>query len=165
MPEANTAEAKPGRRWLKITGFAGAGLLALVVATTAALWWWAGTDGSLATALRWTSRSQPLTAGRVTGSLRAGGHIDPLRWLQNGLGITARDVSLAWQPWSLLHGTLKFDRLAAASVQVNDQRPTAAPSTPPAALRLPLPVTLDEFSAGELQWAGTTAFAASEIIS
>ena len=163
MPEANAAEAKPGRRWLKITGFAGAGLLALVVATTAALWWWAGTDGSLATALRWTSRSQPLTAGRVTGSLRAGGHIDQLRWQQNGLGITARDVSLAWQPWSLLHGTLKFDRLAAASVQVNDQRPTAAPSTPPAALRLPLPVTLDAFSAGELQWAGTTAFKASDI--
>ena len=170
MREADTAEgqaatkaSQPARRWLKILAFASAGVLALAVAIVAALWWWAGTDGSLATALRWISRSRPLTVDRATGSLRAGGHIDQLQWQQNGLGVTARDVSLAWQPWSLWHGTLKLDRLAAATVEVTDRRPSAAPSTPPEALRLPLAITLDEFSVGLLRWTGAAEFAASDI--
>ena len=171
MTKANTAEdqpatpaIKPARPWLKIAAFAGTGLVALAVGSTAALWWWAGTDGSLATALRWVGQSQPLTVERVTGSLRAGGHIDQLQWQQNGLSVNARDVSLVWQPWSLLHGTLKLNRLAAASVQVTDHRaPAATPAAPPTALGLPLPVTLDEFSVGLLQWAGATAFTASDI--
>ena len=171
MTKANTAEdqpappaIKPARPWLKIAAFAGTGLVALAVGSTAALWWWAGTDGSLATALRWVGQSQPLTVERVTGSLRAGGHIDQLQWQQNGLSVNARDVSLVWQPWSLLHGTLKLNRLAAASVQVTDHRASAAtPAAPPTALGLPLPVTLDEFSVGLLQWAGATAFTASDI--
>lgn len=132
----------------------------LAVAATGTLWWWAGTDGSLATALRWAGQSQPLTAERATGSLRSGGHIDQLVWQQDGLRVDARDVSLAWQPWSLLHGTLKLNRLAAASVQVDDQRAPSAPSGPPAALNLPLPVALDAFSVGQLRWTGPTALTA-----
>ena len=92
MLEVNTAEdqpatpaVKPARQWLKFTAFATAGLVALAVGMTAALWWWAGTDGSLATALRWISQSQPLTVERVTGSLRAGGHIGQLRWHKTAL--------------------------------------------------------------------------------
>jgi len=172
MPQASAAEedqpavpaiAPTQRRWLKIAAFALGGLLALIVAMTAALWWWAGTDGSLATALRWAGRSQPLTAGNATGSLRAGGHIDQLQWRQEGLEATARDVGLTWQPWSLLHGRLELDRLAAASVEITDRRPAAAPSAPPESLRLPLSVAVDEFSIGRLQWTGTTAFTASDI--
>ena len=155
--------AQPARRWLKSVAFAAAALVLLAVGLTAALWVWAGSEGSLATALRWISQSQPLTAERATGSLRGGGHIDQLQWQQNGLSVVARDVSVTWQPWALLHGTLKLNRLTASSVDVTDQRPASAPSPPPVSLSLPLPVTLDEFAIGSLQWTGATAFTASAV--
>ena len=158
------AAAKPARRWLKAAAWTGAGLVALAVGSTGALWWWAGTEGSLAKALRWAGQSQPLTFGQATGSLRAGGHIDQLHWQQDGITVDARDVNLAWQAWSLLQGTLKLDRIAAASVKITDDRPpTPTPTTPPNALGLPLRIALDEFSVGQLQFAGKTEFTASEI--
>lgn len=152
------------RRGWRIAAWTVGGIVALALLLTSAAWWWAGTDGSLATALRWIARSQPLSAERVTGSLRAGGHIDQLVWQQNGLRVDVRDVTLDWQPWSLLHGILKVKRLAAASVQVDDQRPpSTTPSVPPSALGLPLPVLLEGFSIGQLQWTGGAAFSASAI--
>ena len=36
-------------------------LAAMLVLLLAGLWWWAGTEGSLATGLRWAGQSQPLT--------------------------------------------------------------------------------------------------------
>ncbi|HEX5286027.1 MAG TPA: DUF490 domain-containing protein, partial [Polaromonas sp.] len=151
--------AKPARSWLSAAGRAVSGIVLMAVMTIGALWWWAGTDGSLATALRWIAQSQPLSAERATGSLRSGGHIDRLVWQKEGLSVDARDVSLAWQPWALLQGTLKLDRLSTATVHVDDQRvPAAVPSTgPPDALVLPLSVVLDAFSVGELRWTGPTA--------
>ncbi len=156
--------AKPARRWLKTAAWTAAGLVALAVGTTGALWWWAGTEGSLAKALRWAGQSQPLTFERATGSLRSGGHVDQLHWQQDGITVDARDVSLAWQAWSLLQGTLKLDRIAAASVEITDARPpTPMPTAPPNALGLPLRVALDEFSVGRLQFSGKTAFTASDM--
>ena len=158
------APARSPRRWLKTAGWTAAGLVALTVGGTGALWWWAGTEGSLAQALRWAGQSQPLTFERATGSLRAGGHIDRLHWRQDGITVDARDVSLAWQAWSLLQGTLKLDRITAASVDVTDERPpTPMPATPPNALGLPLRIALDEFTVGRLQFAGKTAFTASDM--
>src|SRR3989442_1293089 len=154
---------RPARHWLKAAALAGGGIVLLAVLAVSGLWWWAGTDGSLATALRWAERSQPLSAGRATGSLRAGGHIERLVWQQDGLTVQAHDVSLAWQPGPLLHGLLKFERLAVASVQVDDQRAASAtPATPPHALGLPLRVALDAFSVGQLRLSGQEAFKAFE---
>jgi len=159
---APAATPKPASRWLKAGAYAVGGVLALAVASTAALWWWAGTEGSLQTGLRWAGQSQPLTFEGATGSLRAGGHVDQLHWQQDGITVNARDVSLAWQPWALLQGTLKLDRIAAGSVEVTDERPPSpTPTVPPNALGLPLRIALDEFSVGQLQWSGKTAFAAS----
>ena len=98
--------AKPARRWLKAAAWASGSVLGLAVGATGGLWWWAGTDGSLATTLRWLEGSQPLQAQNATGSLRAGGHVDALHWRQDGLSVDALDVTLAWQPWSLLQGTI-----------------------------------------------------------
>ncbi|WP_228778595.1 translocation/assembly module TamB domain-containing protein [Polaromonas sp. Pch-P] len=156
--------ARPPRRWLRATAWAAGSVVLLAVGATAGAWWWAGTDGSLATALNWIARTQPLSAERVTGSLRTGGHIDQLVWQQDGLRVDIRDITLAWQPWSLLHGTLEVNRLAAARVQVTDQRaPSTTPSVPPSALGLPLPVVLDGFSIGQFQWTGAATFSASGI--
>lgn len=160
-PEAASAKAL---RWLKALALAtGSTVLLVVLAATGALWWWAGTDGSLATALRWVEQYRPLQAQRATGSLRAGGHVDDLRWQQAGLTVQANDVTLVWQPWSLLRGRLTLDRLDAASVRVDDQRPPAAtPTSPPNALGLPLGVTLDAFSVGQLLWRGASGSASFE---
>jgi len=162
-PKTGADRARSARRWLTGMVVAAGSLLLLAVLAVALTWWWAGTEGSLATALRWLAQSQPLTAGRVTGSLREGGQVDRLVWQQEGLSVEVREVSLAWQPWSLLHGTLRLDRLAAGSVQVNDQRPPSAPSPPPTALGLPLRVVLAHFSVGRFALQGRAAVTASSI--
>ncbi|MES2944351.1 MAG: translocation/assembly module TamB domain-containing protein, partial [Pseudomonadota bacterium] len=138
-------------------------MLAIVLMVIASVWWWAGTDGSLAQSVRLAQNCcgrplQALTIEQATGSLRSGGHINSLKWQQGGLTVEAKDVSLAWQSWSLLHNKVKIDRIAAASVLINDQRPpSATPSSgPPEALSLPLQVELDEFSAGSLQFVGAS---------
>ncbi|MCJ7798256.1 MAG: DUF490 domain-containing protein, partial [Polaromonas sp.] len=158
------APARPPRRWLRAAALTAAGFVLLIGVTLSALWWWAGTSGSLATALGWIGQSQPIVAQGATGSLRSGGQIGQLVWAQGGLRVDAREVTLAWQPWSLLQGTLKLQRLAAASVTVDDQRPPrTVPASAPTMLGLPVPVSLDAFSVGQLQWNGPTAFAASGI--
>src|SRR6185295_16540747 len=83
-PTSPESPARPPRRWLRATAWAAGSVVALAVAATGGAWWWAGTDGSLATALSWIARSQPLSAEGVTGSLRAGGRIEQLVWQQNG---------------------------------------------------------------------------------
>ena len=155
---------RPKRRWLQAVAWTGTGVVTLAIASCGALWWWAGTEGSLAQALRWAGQSQPLTFARATGSLRAGGHVDQLRWQQDGITVDARDVSLAWQPWSLLEATLKLDRIAAAKVEVSDTRPPApTPTAPPNALGLPLQIALNEFAVGQFHYAGKSSVTASEI--
>lgn len=165
-PEAApvAAPARPARRWIKTAALAAAGLVTLIVVALSALWWWAGTSSSLATALNWIGQSPPLVAQGATGSLRSGGQIERLVWEQGGLRVDAREVALAWQPWSLLQGTLKLQRIAAASVTVDDQRPPrTVPASAPTVLGLPIPIFLDAFAVGQLQWNGATAFAASGI--
>ena len=174
LPEANrtgasTPAAKPARRSLKRRALKlvalGIGSLALLLITgVAGLWWWAGTEGSLASALRWAGQSQPLTFERASGSLRAGGRVERLAWQQGGLHVLASDVALAWQPWSLLQGKLELTRLTAASVEVNDQRPPSeAPAAPPTSLGLPLRVVLENFSVEQLRYAGRAAFSATDM--
>lgn len=165
-PANTTAKraAKPARSWLKASARAAGGLIALTVGATGALWWWAGTEGSLATGLQWASQSQPLKFENATGSLRAGGHVDQLNWQQDGLNADVRDVTLSWQPWSLLHGTLKINRLSAASIEVTDTRPPSpTPTLPPNALGLPLQIALDDFFIGQFEYKGKAAFSVADI--
>ncbi|OYY51977.1 MAG: DUF490 domain-containing protein, partial [Polaromonas sp. 24-62-144] len=152
------------RRALKAAALGSASLALALVAGLAGLWWWAGTEGSMASVLRWAGQSQPLTFERASGSLRAGGRVGQLAWQQGGLRVLASDVALAWQPWSLLQGKLEVTRLTAARVDVTDQRPSSeAPAAPPTALGLPLRVALDDFSIGQLHYAGRTAFSAADV--
>ena len=161
-PAPEKRPPKPRRRVLRTLGKTIIGAAALAVGATAALWWWTGTDDSLATALYWAGRAQPLVANGVSGSLRAGGHIDQLQWQQGGLSVKASDISLAWQPWALLDGTLQLDRLTAGQVQVSDRRaPSATPATLPDHIRLPIKIVLGELAVAQLQWQGATAFSAS----
>ena len=157
-----TRSVKQGRkrhiavRWLRAAVWTLFTLLLLVLVMTGSLFWWAGTDGSLATALRWAGKTQPLTAQGATGALLADGHIDTLAWQQDGLAVTARDVRLNWQPMSLLEGELTISQLAVGQLTIDDQRPASieVPAEPPIALQLPLPVTLNALTIGKLDFQG-----------
>ena len=141
-------------------------VLAMLALLVGGLWWWAGTDGSLATALRWADNYAPhltksLTLQNPTGSLRAGGHVDSITWQQDGLRVNAQDVALEWQPWALTSGTLKLDSMRAASVLINDQQAKTANAGPPESLRLPVRVVLDAFAIDHLNITGASAFSAT----
>jgi translocation and assembly module TamB len=136
----------------------------LLVASMGALWWWAGSDGSLATALRWAEKSQPLVASGVSGALRTGGRVESLSWAQGGLQVEATGVELAWQPLSLLSGRLHLERVGASTLRINDQRPPSPASPqPPASVALPLQITLDTLSVDRLQVLGAAAFEVTAI--
>ena len=140
------------------------GLIAIIFIAIGALWWWAGTDDSLAQAVRLgqTCCGQPLqtlTVEQARGALRSGGSLGRVQWQQDGLTVQARGVKLAWNPWALLNGTLQLDHLTVDSLQIEDLRPAPA-SGPPDALGLPLRVTLASFSVGALRWQGPTSGAA-----
>ena len=145
---------KPKKQLFRSLALLLIGLIAIILIAMTALWWWAGTEGSLASAIRLVQKHalappQQLSAEGVTGSLRAGGQIKRLRWQQESLTVDAEAVSLAWQPLSLLGGALKLERVAAASLLVNDQRPPSPPAArPPDSIRLPIGLTLDKFSLG-----------------
>lgn len=145
-------------RWLKLAAAVLGSVVLAAVLATAALWWWAGSDGSLATGLRWVAQYQPLASEGASGSLRKGGAVKRLVWQQDGMTVEADDVAFSWQPWSLLHATLKLNSLSASTIRVNNQRPASnAPSLPPTALGLPLQIALDDFAVGRFQWQGSPA--------
>ncbi|MDW5442174.1 translocation/assembly module TamB domain-containing protein [Polaromonas sp. SM01] len=159
-PLATTRASDPPRRprWRRAI-LAVLGTVVLVPAgLLGAAWWWSGTEGSLATALAWAARSQPLVVEQVSGALRTGGRVGRLHWQDTaGLRVTATDVVLAWHARSLLSGRLTLARFSAALLRIDDQRPATAPSGPPPSLRLPLPITLDTFSADRIEWVGPPA--------
>ena len=136
-----------------------AGLLAL-----AAAWVWAGSEGSLARVLHWVGAYQPLTAERVTGSLRGGGTVGRLAWAQDGLRVEVDEAELRWRPAALLARTLHIDRLAAGRIAIDDQRPAGEPSDgPPESLALPLTLRIDALQVDALRWAGPPALALNHI--
>ena len=150
-----------GGRWLAAALL---GVLAALLAAIGTLWWWAGTDGSLATALRWAGARLPLHAEAATGSLRAGGTVQRLVWSQDGLRVEVDDAELRWTPAALLARTLRIERLAARRIRIDDQRPAGAPSAgPPPSLALPLHVQVDALRVDELQWAGPPARALHDV--
>jgi translocation and assembly module TamB len=161
----------PGLKVARITKGLALGIFSLIaigLLLLATLWWWAGTDGSLPTALRWANSYAPqltknLQVQNPTGSLRKGGHMDRVQWQQDGLSVDARDVRLSWQAWALASGTLRFDSLTMASLQIDDQRTKAAPSAPPESLQLPLRVVLNTFAVEQLAVKGGAVFSASGI--
>jgi translocation and assembly module TamB len=138
--------------------------------TAGGLWWWSGSEGSLATALRWVSQSsllpapQSLTAQDVTGSVRHGGRVERLVWQDAGLRVTASQLDVRWQALALLAGRLQIDRLHLASVQIDPiDTVETPPTTPPLSLRLPLAVTLEDLAVGRLAWGAQTTTQATDL--
>jgi translocation and assembly module TamA len=94
-------------------------------------WHWAGSEGSLASTLRWVGA---LAAGQPAGQrLAAARRPRGASWVAAGRPARAdRRRTLRWTPAALLRRTLHIQQLAATRVQVDDQRP---PSHRPARRR------------------------------
>ncbi len=162
--DAKNAVQAPFRRAWRAAGWAVGALLAALLAALAGLWIWAGSEGSLATALRWVGAAQPLVAESVRGSLRHGGSIERLVWSQAGLRVQADGASFQWTPAALLAGTLRIDQLGAHRIVVDDRRPRGAPSTgPPASLAVPLKLQVEALRIDELRWVGPPAYALQDV--
>ncbi|MDO5623487.1 MAG: translocation/assembly module TamB domain-containing protein [Pseudomonadota bacterium] len=142
-----------------------AALLALLLLAAGGLWIWAGTDGSLATALRLAGARVPLVTEEVTGNLRGSGKVRHLVWEQGGLRVDVHDAAIQWTPVALLSRTLRIEHLGASRIVIDDQRaPSESPSAgPPGAIRLPLNIAIQQIHAGELTWAGPPAYTMREI--
>ncbi|RYF41283.1 MAG: DUF490 domain-containing protein, partial [Comamonadaceae bacterium] len=138
-------------------------LVAALLLAVAVLWWWSGTQSSLEWALQ-RAAPQGLVAEGAKGALRTGATIERLAWEQEGLKVQATGVDLAWQPLSLLNGTLQLDHLRAASLRIEDARaPSADPPKPPLALRLPLRVAVDALALDQVQWVAASVFEAANL--
>jgi translocation and assembly module TamB len=146
------------------------GTVLLLGLTVGGLWWWSGSEGSLATTLRWVSQStvlpapNSLSAEDVTGSIRQGGRVGRLIWQDKSLRVTASQIEARWQVLALLSGRLQIDRLHLASLQI-DPIDTAEtpPATSPPLLGLPLAVTLADLAVGRIGLGGQPAVEATEL--
>jgi translocation and assembly module TamB len=148
------ARAAAFARWTVrvIVGFA-----LLLLLTAAGLWWWAGQEGSLDWVLRRVGGSVPLQSEGVEGSLRRGWHIRKIAWERDGLRLEAEDIRLEWQPLALMHRTLQLEQVQVARARVIDKRPvTGEPLKPPANLRLPWRVNVDQLKVASLAYEGRT---------
>ncbi|WP_238587724.1 translocation/assembly module TamB domain-containing protein [Caenimonas sp. SL110] len=139
------------RKALRIALMSLAGLFGLLVAASAFLWWWAGTPASLDWALERAARWQALQIEGASGSLRTGLKARRLRWEREGLVLEARAAELAWQPLSLMRGTLRLDYLRAGHLLIDDKRPPTPPIVP-VSLALPLRVEIAQVLLGQLEF-------------
>jgi translocation and assembly module TamB len=151
-------------RALRLAALVAASSVVLVALLMAGLWWWAGTEGSLDWTLKRVTRSQPMQAEGVRGSLRSGLEIDKLVWEQDGLRIEAHDVRLEWQPTALVTRTVQLEKFSAALLRVIDQRPpTADPMKPPATLELPMRIKANQVAIAKVDWQGRTSAQAQQL--
>lgn len=162
-PPAAQPPGTPQRpwRWLR-------GLALLVLALLAGLWWWSGSSSSLATVLAEVAKRLPpeqqLELRGVSGTLRAGGHIDWLRWSSPDLTVELHDTRLGWRLAPLLQGRLRLEPLQAAQLTITPAQastPTPAP-TPLQQLVLPLPLALP-FRIDRLTWNGPSPVAITNL--
>ena len=166
-PPTPTAEPTPPprrRRPLRLFGWLFGGGLALLLALLAGIWIWAGSEGSLATALRWAGANQPIVSEEVTGNIRSSGKVRRLVWEKGGLRIEVHDAAIEWTPSALISRTLQIDSLSASRIVVDDQRPAGEPSTgPPESVALPIKLQVKALAAGELRWAGPPPYSMQDV--
>ena len=161
---AAAARRAPARRVLRWLLGLLIGLMLLLALALGALWVWAGSDGSLATALRWAGAQQPLVTDEVTGTVRGGGKVRRLVWDKDGLRVEVHDAELLWTPAALLRRTLQIDQLSASRIVVDDQRPKGeASAEPPTSLALPLHIQVKALRADELRWAGPPPYSLAKV--
>ncbi|HZX30118.1 MAG TPA: translocation/assembly module TamB domain-containing protein, partial [Rhodocyclaceae bacterium] len=115
-------------------------------------WWLAATESGLAVVCALAGK---LSGGRLAlipagGTLAGPLRLHEARWQGAGMSIRVEEASLDWTPAELRHGRLAIARGDAATVRLIPG-PKQEPATPPASLRLPVALRVDEFRIGRLE--------------
>jgi translocation and assembly module TamB len=148
-------------RWLWVLVASSALLVALLAAS---LWWWSGSEGSLDWVLQRISRTQPLTAEGVQGSLRSGLRAQRVAWDLDGIVVEAFDVRLEWQPTALVTRTIQLRDFQAAYLRVTDRRPPSTdPLRAPDSIVLPYRVVVRRFDVQRVEWVGPRSWEAEKL--
>lgn len=164
-PSEPQTSGPPRRRWWRVLAWVLGGCAVALLLALGGLWVWAGSEGSLATALRWAGARQPIVTDEVTGNLRSAGKVKRLVWAQGGLRVEVYDAELRWTPAALLGRTLQIDHLSASRIVVDDQRPksTEPSAGPPDSVALPIKLQVKALAAGELRWAGPPPYTMQDV--
>lgn len=141
-------------------------LIVILALLVGGVWVWSGSNGSLATALKFAPRflgqGRTLEVADVQGSIRHGGKIGTLRFTQDGLVVNMSGVDFAWDAMALISNKLNMEHLTVEMVQVlqppkpetgGNAAPSAEksmPETPPQNVGLPLQVDIKRFSVSKV---------------
>jgi len=113
------------------------------------LMWWAGSEGSLARALKiaqhWLPEEQHLTFSDARGSITGGGRIGRLQWNNAGTSLTIEELRLEWSLRQLFGRDLRIRTLSARNVYVRSTPQPVKPEKPftmPSRLTLPIKLTV-----------------------
>ena len=138
--EVQAQQTPRRRRWPRRIG---AGLLVLLIAL-AALVVWSRTEQALATVAQALERASAgrLEIGGVAGTLYGPLSVQRLAFRDADSEVIVEALELAWSPRALLAATLQLDRLVARSLTLTRAGGGAATPAPPASLRVPVQVAL-----------------------
>ena len=115
--------------------------------------WLAGSKSGLQAAIHLAGKATggqlhiEQASGRLLGPL----DIATLRWQGAALQVAASGIHLDWSPAELLRGRLRIGAVDIATLHI-EQPPSDAPATLPADLQLPLALTIERFSLGQLAY-------------
>lgn len=153
-PPSGAAPARP-RRARRLLGVLAAGLALAAAAAGGALWWLADQPAALAA---WLNRVPGLTVQGLSGGLRQPAlQVERLRWQSpDGAvlqvdGLRLADWSWRWRPHAGAWVGVQAKRLAARQLHWRSGPPATTPRTPPADLRLPLALAVDQLAIDRLQ--------------
>lgn len=151
-PKPANPSGKKSNRWWRWPLYGVLSVLVLLAVALGGALWWASTPGSLPRALSlaqtYLPAEQSLTFEDAQGSIVHGGHIGQVSWQSPAVGVTLDDLTLDWNLWGVFKRQLRVQTLQAKEVQLRltaqapQPKPADAPFEMPAAVTLPLHVTL-----------------------
>jgi translocation and assembly module TamB len=148
-PETTKASTAPhkARRWPRRVA---AGLAITGVIAGGALWY-LGRESTLQTLANQVASASggKLTLQGVTGSLYSTMHIEQLVFRTPEQVITANKIDIDWSPAQIITSGLAVNKLYAARLRVQTLRESDEPSTMPATLAPPFPVSVADARLGQ----------------
>ena len=153
-PGASRPSVRPARRRVRRAALLVACCAVAVLLVLAGALAWLGSPGGV----RWIAARAGVSMQGVQGNAWSSLRVSRLRWVNGGTRVDARDVVLRWLPRELLslRPDLHLLELSAAHLDLQSAAASGAAASasprPPADLRLPLALRVDQLRVGRLRW-------------
>ncbi|MEG0920079.1 MAG: translocation/assembly module TamB domain-containing protein [Comamonas sp.] len=134
-------------------------LILIITALLGGAWWWSGQSDSLPRALQLVQRFMPadqqLSFNNAQGSLRQGGSIEQLTYVNPSIRVDVDQATVGWDLSKILNRELRLPgvHIAKLSLTPSGLEKPKEPTQPLAQLPLPLRVLDVPFSIDEIVWA------------